>query len=137
MHLNGKESIDWFLTVCGVVFVKLVDLNERGDVLMGMYCACGWKMTPVDQDGCQCDWNGWNSLFDYPPERKNIDKPCCSPERDGKYLVRIQTQCADRYETESNYCSIPREVCCGYTGKKLQVFWDGDDEDQPYAWKEI
>ncbi len=127
-------------------------LGEEGNKLMGMYCCCDWKMTPsylidmvnkthttfeVDPDGCKCDWNGWTSIYDWPDERKNKEKPFCNPTKNGKYLVRIQNQCGDRCETESKYCSIPRKIPCNYTGKILEVYWSGEGDEQPYAWKEI
>lgn len=118
---------------------------------MGQYCCCDWKMTPsshidmvnkvittyeVDPDGCTCDWTGWYSIFDWPKERKNKDKPICLPEKEGKYTVRKSTDCGDRYESEAIYCKTPRKECCGYTGIEFEVFWDGCLEDQPYAWKD-
>ncbi len=117
-----------------------------------MYCCCGWKMTPsceidmvnktcsiyeVDPEGCECNWEGWNSLYDWPEERKNKDKTFCEPEKDGKYLVRIQNSSGDRYESESFYTKIKRKIYCGYTGKEFEVNWSGYDDEQPYAWKEI
>lgn len=119
---------------------------------MGMYCCCDWKMTgstyidmvnkeiteyEPDPDGCTCDWEGWNSIYDWPDERKNKDRSFRLPEKEGKYLVRIQTQCGDRYETESQFNLKTRIERCGYTGKEIEVHWSGDDEEQPYAWKEI
>ncbi len=119
---------------------------------MGMYCYCGWKMTPshvidmvnktsttyeVDQDGCTCDWEGWTSLYDWPPERKNKDKTFSEPEKEGKYLVRASTNCGDRYEEVQSFSLTPRTVTCGYTGKEFQVHWSGDEESQPYAWREL
>ena len=118
---------------------------------MGMYCCCGWKMTgslhidmvnktsthyEADPNGCTCDWENWNSIYDWPPERKNRDKPLCLPLNEGKYLVRIQTQYGDRYEDESEYKIKPRIINCGYTGNEIEINWSGDDETQPYAWKE-
>jgi len=119
---------------------------------MGMYCACKWKMTgslhidipnktstyyEPDPVGCTCDWNGWTSICDWPDERKNKDKPLGNPLRDGKYLVRIQNQSGDRYEDESYFTLKTRIIQCGYTGFGFEVNWSGDDEEQPYAWKEI
>lgn len=117
-----------------------------------MYCACDWKMTgsthidmvnetftryEADPDGCTCDWTGWISRYDWPEERKNKSVPFSEPNKNGKYLVRCQSGCGDRYEEEQYYSSIPRTIKCGYIGKDLIVHWSGDDEGQPYAWKEI
>lgn len=119
---------------------------------MGMYCCCEWKMTPsyhidmvnkthtiyeVDPDGCKCDWTGWISRYDWPEERKNKNVPFSEPIKEGKYLVRVQTMCGDRYEDEQYFSKTPRMVRCGYTGKEFIVHWSGNDENQPYAWKEI
>ncbi len=119
---------------------------------MGMYCACDWKMTgstvidmvnktiteyEPDPNGCTCDWEDWTSIYDWPPEKKNTDKPFSQPSKEGCYLVRIQTQCGDRYEAKSFYSITPRIVRCKYTGKDVTVFWEGDDEEQPYAWREL
>lgn len=119
---------------------------------MGMYCCCDWKMTgsthidmvnktiteyEPDPDGCTCDWTNWISVYDWPPERKNKDKPFGLPLKEGKYLIRFQTQCGDRVECESEFKLEKRIVYCGYTGKAIEVNWSGDDEEQPYAWKEI
>jgi hypothetical protein len=117
---------------------------------MGMYCACKWKISnsthidminktiteyEADPDGCTCNWNEWYSIYDWPPERKNKDKELKLPEKSGKYLVRIQTQCGDRYEDESIYSNIPRKVRCGYTGREFDAYWSGDYDEQPYAWR--
>lgn len=119
---------------------------------MGMYCCCDWKMTgsthidmvnkiiteyEADPDGCTCDWNGWISRYDWPPERKNKDKPFSEPTKDGRYLVRFQTLCGDRFEEEQDFSLNYRIIRCGYTGKEMKVNWSGNDEEQPYAWKEI
>jgi hypothetical protein len=119
---------------------------------MGMYCACGWKMsgsTHIDipnktvthyepnPDGCTCDWQDWNSVYDWPEERKNKEKPFCLPSKEGKYLVRYQNQCGDRNEEVQSFSLKTRTVSCGYTGKEFQVHWSGDDESQPYAWREL
>lgn len=103
---------------------------------MGMYCCCENKISS-DNFICNCDWQGWTSRYDWPPERKNKDLPFSEPPKSGKYLVRIQTQCGDRYEDESRYSPIARIVECGYTGKDVIVYWEGNDEEQPYAWKEL
>ena len=119
---------------------------------MGMYCCCDWKMTrsthidmvnktiteyESDPDGCTCDWKDWISVYDWPQERKNKDKPFGLPKNDGKYLVRFQTNDGDRCECEMEFKIQSRKVCCGYTGKEVEVHWSGNDEEQPYAWKEI
>jgi len=119
---------------------------------MGMYCACDWKMTGSthidmvnktitnyehDPDGCKCDWNRWISIYDWPDERKNKEKPFELPLVDGKYYVRCQSYCGDRYEEIQSFSLKTRTEICGYTGKAFQVHWSGDDEGQPYAWKEI
>ncbi len=119
---------------------------------MGMYCACDWKMTPshvidcvnktwttyeVDENGCTCDWNEWTSVYDWPPERKNKEKQLGLPLKDGKYYVRVQTMCGDRYEDIQTFSLKTRTETCEYTGKKFEVHWSGDDESQPYAWREL
>lgn len=115
---------------------------------MGMYCACNWKMTnsmlidipngktviyESDPNGCKCDWEGWNSLYDWPEERKNKDKPFKEPSEEGKYIVRIQDCNGDRYESESEYKFIPRIEKCKYTGRECPVKWSRTLEEQPYA----
>jgi len=117
---------------------------------MGMYCACGWKMTGClhidcvkkestyyepDPDGCTCDWKGWISRYDWPPQRKNKSLDFGEPNEEGSYLVRVQSSCGDRYEEEQNYSKTARKVVCGYTGREFLVHWSGDDESQPYAWR--
>lgn len=119
---------------------------------MGMYCCCDWKMTgsthidmvnkvcthyEPDPEGCTCDWTNWTSIYDWPEERKNKDKPLELPLKDGKYYVRVQSQCGDRYEEIQHFSLITRNERCGYTGKELQVHWSGDDQSQPYAWREL
>jgi len=119
---------------------------------MGMYCCCNWKMTgslvidipnktstyyEPDTDGCTCNWNGWTSIYDWPPERKNKDTSFALPKKDGKYYVRYQNGCGDRYEEVQSFSLKTRTETCGYTGKELQVHWSSDDECQPYAWREL
>ena len=43
----------------------------------------------------------------------------------------------DRYEEEATYFSKAKTVACGYTGKLHEINWSGDEDYQPYAWKEI
>lgn len=119
---------------------------------MGRNCCCGWRMSgcvhidmtkgecihyDADPNGCTCDWNGWVSCFDYPNERKNKHIPFSLPEKNGKYLVRIQDCSGDRYEKESIFSLIPRTINSVYTGEEIKVNWEGYDDEQPYAWKEI
>ncbi len=94
-------------------------------------------ITEYEPDKCKCDWTGWISIYDWPEDRKNKQIPFSEPIKNGKYLVRIQDHSADRYESESIYTIEPRTIRCGYTGKEIIVHWEGYDEDQPYAWKEI
>ena len=35
------------------------------------------------------------------------------------------------------YFSKPKTAYCGYTGKLHEINWSGDEDCQPYAWKEI
>jgi len=119
---------------------------------MGMYCACDWKMTgslhisisnktstyyEADPDGCTCEWDGWNSIFDWPKERKNKDKPFALPKKDGSYYVRCSNGSGDRYEEIQKFSLATRTERCGYTGKEFKVHWSGNDESQPYAWREL
>lgn len=119
---------------------------------MGMYCCCDWKMTgsmyidipnrttnyyESDPDRCTCDWNNWVSVYDWPEERKNKHKEFSLPKKDGKYLVRCQSSCGDRYEEIQSFSLKTRIETCGYTGKEFEVHWSGDDERQPYAWREL
>lgn len=119
---------------------------------MGMYCCCEWKMTgsthidipngtttyyEADPNGCTCNWDGWTSRFDWPEERKNKDKPFAQPTKNGKYYVRVQSGCGDRYEEMQTFSTEARKIRCGYTGKELCVHWSGNDESQPYAWREL
>lgn len=106
---------------------------------MGQYCCCHVKISGEDYEGkpqCTCDWDGWISLYDYPEDRKNKDIPFCEPVKDGEYLIRYQNQSADRHEKTSYFTLEPRKIYCGFTGRELVVHWSGDDEEQPYAWKE-
>lgn len=104
---------------------------------MGMYCCCDWKISrSADPNGCKCDWENWSSIYDWPPERKNKDKPFSLPEKDGIYEVRIQNQSGDRFETESTFTIKSRLERCRYTGKEVEVHWSGDPEYQPFAWKD-
>lgn len=105
-----------------------------------MYCCCdkkikqGWK--------CVCDWEGWNSKYDYPPERKNRDREFSSPKVSGIYLVRYSKGSGDRIETEA-YFSLDaiKKVMVGYFSpqKEYEIHWDCDDgeEGHPYAWREL
>lgn len=119
---------------------------------MGMYCCCGWKMTgsmhidmpnktstyyEADPDGCTCDWDDWTSIHDWPTERKNKERLFSLPEKDGKYYVRCQSGCGDRYEEVQTFSLKTRTETCGYTGREFEVHWSGDDEGQPYAWREL
>ena len=104
---------------------------------MGMYCCCDQRIGYNGEWECHCDWEGWINCLDYPSERKNKHVPISDPAKDGVYLVRRQTGSADRYEEEATYFSKPLTVACGYTGKLHEINWSGDEDDQPYAWKEI
>ena len=120
---------------------------------MGRNCCCDWRMSDsmyidmvnktttifeADPDGCTCDWNNWVSRYDWPPERKNKDKHFSEPLEDGKYLVRVQTMCGDRYEDIQSFSQVSRTVSCGYTGKEFKgTFIVEIDEEQPYAWREL
>lgn len=129
---------------------------------MGLYCACDWKMTPsvyidcvnktittyeVDQNGCTCDWDGWISTCAYPDERKNkhvaIQK---YPSKSGKYLVRYQTLCGDRYEEVDIYYEIPIKIEKDSRGHEFPIHWEKEYFEiydgigvlhSPYAWKEF
>lgn len=103
---------------------------------MGMYCCCGNKISR-DDFVCDCDWQGWISIYDWPDERKNKEKPFYLPPKDGKYLVRCANGSGDRYEIESNYFSASKTISSSYDLNPVQVHWEGNDEEQPYAWKEL
>ena len=100
-----------------------------------MYCCCGRKIK--DDFECDCDWESWTSIHDWPPDRKNKEKPFRLPKRDGEYLVRHGNGQGDRCESIQTFSYETRTITCGYTGKEFQVQWSGDDESQPYAWKEL
>lgn len=102
-----------------------------------MYCCCDAKIGKDGEWKCNCDWEGWKSCCDFPVERKNKNIPICDPPIDGTYLVRRQNGSADRYEEESQFSFLPKIVPCGYTGKLHQINWSGDEDHQPYAWKEL
>jgi hypothetical protein len=119
---------------------------------MGRNCCCGWRMSgsmhidipnktsiyyEADPDGCTCHWNEWTSIYDWPEERKNKEKPFALPLKDGKYYVRCQNDSGDRYEEIQTFSLKTRIECCGYTGKEIEVHWSGNDESQPYAWREL
>ena len=104
---------------------------------MGMYCNCYVKINDDWEDRCVCDWYGWLSIHDWPPPRKNKHLPFALPAKEGKYLTRYQTDCGDHVTIIQQYKTTPRKVCCGYIGKELLVHWSGNDEQQPYAWREL
>ena len=105
---------------------------------MGMYCCCEVKIHG-DNNRCICDWKGWVSTCDWPPERKNKEIPISLPLKDGKYHVRIQTNAGDRYEDEKEFTVIPRIERGGYfyPQKDIELHWEGEnwEEGRPYAWK--
>lgn len=124
-------------------------------VTMGMYCACGWKITgsthidmvnktittyEPDSEGCTCDWKGWNACWE---NGYNIPKevPVNLPEKDGNYSVRKFSTCGDRYETEEKYYVKPLRIDSGgyYTQFQYPVHWEKKcwDDDVVYAWKEL
>lgn len=102
-----------------------------------MHCACDKKMGRDNEWTCECDWKGWLSIVDFPDERKNKNLPFAQPQKDGTYYVRCQSGSADRYEETQEYSTVPRDGRCGYTGKPLKLHWSGDDEGQPYAWRDL
>lgn len=102
-----------------------------------MYCCCHQKIRDEGEWKCHCHWEGWTSCCDYPPERKNKHLPISDPPSDGIYLVRRQNGSADRYEVETNFFSTPLTVQCGYIGIPHEINWGGDEDHQPYAWKEV
>lgn len=103
---------------------------------MGMYCCCGQKIT-IDFENCRCDWTNWISIYDWPKERKNKEKSFSLPDKNGKYYVRYQNNSGDRDECIQDFSLITRTEKCGYTGKEFDVHWSGNDESQPYAWREL
>jgi hypothetical protein len=90
-----------------------------------------------DPNGCTCDWDNWFSVCDWPEERKNKNIPIQLPKQNGKYYVRVQTCAGDRYEDIQEFSVVPRDAKCGFTGKDLKLHWSGNDEEQPYAWREL
>lgn len=104
---------------------------------MGMYCCCDKKIGHDGDWTCECDWKGWLNVFLWPDERKNKHLPCALPSKNGTYYVRCQSGAGDRYEDVQEYSTIPRDGKCGYTGKDLKLNWSGNDEGQPYAWREL
>ncbi len=102
---------------------------------MGMYCCCDQKIR--DEWECKCDWEGWVSRYDWPEERNNKGISFSEPAKEGQYVVRVQNGSGDRYEDVQTFYLDPRPVICGYTGKKFEVHWSGNDEEQPYAWREL
>lgn len=104
---------------------------------MGMYCACDKKIGHDNEWTCVCDWKGWLNCHDWPPERTNKHLPFAYPVKNGKYYVRYQSGAGDRYEEMQEYSTVPRDGKCGYTGKSLKLQWSGDDEGQPYAWRDL
>ena len=107
---------------------------------MGMYCVCGVRIDsdPVEAyKSCCCSWDGWVSCHDFPEYRGNKKDPCRLPNKEGIYLVRIQSASADRDEFYSKFCKVSRKTRCGYTGIEVEVNWSGDPEQQPYAWYDV
>lgn len=105
---------------------------------MGMYCCCDAKLS--DSEECTCDWTGWISVYDWPEERKNKHAPLGLPTKDGTYLVRIQVQCGDRYETKKKFSVVPKLVKGTYYAydQIIKIHWEDEDweEGRPYAWKD-
>lgn len=106
---------------------------------MGMYCCCGVKISDDDYE-CTCDWDGWISTCDWPPERKNKNIPVSAPSTDGSYLVRYQSD-GDRYEDIKKFSLTPLIEMGGYFAPMVpyEIHWEGMhwEDTQPYAWKEI
>lgn len=104
---------------------------------MGMYCCCGHKINR-DNFSCECDWEGWISLDDWPSERKNKNIPISSPDKNGKYLVRFQDNSGDRYETIKLFSLTPNIQQLGYD-HIFSTHWEQNTWDDYiiYAWKEI
>ena len=104
---------------------------------MGMYCCCGAKIS--NNEECSCDWHGWISTTDWPPERKNrqslIQK---HPNEEGKYLVRWQDNGGDRHEEELTFNSKPYRIDTGYFNNlNIPIRWEREnwEEGTPYAFK--
>lgn len=112
---------------------------------MGMYCACGVKISGPDYEckpKCLCEWDGWISTCDWPPERKNKDTPIQeNPKKSGIYLTRFSTSCGDRIEGELHFSLEPfKTEEGGYFDRfKYDCHWEGEswEEGGPYAWKEV
>lgn len=111
---------------------------------MGMYCCCNLNISGNEYEGkpqCTCSWEGWISTCDWPKERKNKHIPISLPSKDGKYLVRIQTESGDRYEDEKYFSLSPKIELGGYFAPltEYELHWEDENwqEGCPYAWKEI
>lgn len=101
---------------------------------MGMYCCCGNRITRDIGEGCTCDWNGWISLHDWPPSRKNKSLPFAMPVKEGYYRTRVQDSAGDRYEGKQYFSVVPRKEPCVFTGIETELHWEKNSEYQPYAW---
>jgi hypothetical protein len=111
-------------------------------LFMGMYCACGQRINYEFE--CLCDWDGWISCADYPPERKNKDIPLQEkPQKSGKYFARYVNSNCDRYECEAYFSLEPirKDIhqACWSEPENIDVHWDPWDSETlgPYAWKPI
>lgn len=107
---------------------------------MGMYCCCGQKIRADNEWECLCDWDGWISVYDWPPERKNKKTSLTLPDEEGVYLTRHQDNSGDRYECVKKFNPVPRMEWGGYFEKRqYPIHWEGEcwEEGGPYAWKEI
>lgn len=106
---------------------------------MGMYCCCKCKIKLGEEweNRCTCNWDGWISIYDFPPTRKNKNLPFALPVEDGKYLTRYQNNSGDHYEVYQYFQKIPRKSKCVFTGLEVFLHWSGRSNEQPYAWAEL
>lgn len=104
---------------------------------MGMYCCCDEKISSADFQ-CKCEWDGWISTCDWPPERKNKHIPIQMPNEDGIYRTRTQNNSGDRYEEIKWFFKIPFISKGSFVGPPLNVtcHWEGEtwEEGRPYAY---
>lgn len=107
-----------------------------GENEMGMYCACGERISRETFD-CKCNWDGWNRCYDdeIHPKISEIKLP----EKDGIYHVRIFSD-GDCYEDESKFSVVPKNW--GQKTNEIISHWEIEYDDGwvgyrgVYAWRE-
>ena len=109
------------------MIIRVINTLEIFEVKVGFYCCCDAKLSAGEP--CICDWNGWTK----------INSADDQPKVNGKYLVRICDNSADKKEDEMEFSVIPFRFEQPMYGGPCPIHWKDThwDDDIVYAWKEL